>query len=69
MRSSSYLKLTNQKSRNYHKEKGKLAFIQSVLMFIIMVNVLIFGVFGKLDNYLIEWINDDFYRAALFFGY
>ena len=29
------------RSRKYHKDKGKVSFIQSILMFIVIINVLI----------------------------
>ncbi len=55
------------KSRKYHQEKGKVALVQSILMFVIIINILIFGVFGKLDTYVMSIADDEFFRAALFF--
>lgn len=56
------------RSRKYHKDKGKVSFIQSILMFIVIINVLIFGLFGKLDNYITTLFQDDFLQAVVFFG-
>ena len=63
-----YDKEKYDQSRNYHKEKGKVSFIQSILMFVIIINVLIFGLFGKLDNYIATFVQDDFFQAITFFG-
>ena len=54
-------------SRLYHKEKGRISFMQSLISFIITFLALFFGWFGVLDTIVLEYTEDSFFRAAAFF--
>ena len=56
-----------EKSRLYHKEKGRISFMQSLISFIITFLALFFGWFGVLDTIVLEYTEDSFFRAAAFF--
>jgi STE24 endopeptidase len=56
------------KSAKYHKEKGKVSFIQSIISTGLIIGILIFGLFGILDTYLSAFIESPFVKALAFFG-
>jgi len=56
------------KSAKYHKEKGKVSFMQSIISTGLIIGILIFGFFGILDTYLSAFIETSFVKAVVFFG-
>ena len=56
------------KSAKYHKEKGKISFIQSTVSTLLIIGILIFGLFGALDHYISVFVETSFMKAVVFFG-
>ncbi len=55
------------KAKAYRKENGKLDLISSVFSLVLMLFVLLGGIFGKLDAYLLQFEFNIFLHTALFF--
>lgn len=57
-----------RKSQKYHKENTRLDHIKSTLSFLIILAILYFGFFGKLDMWLRNYSTHPVLNALLFFG-
>jgi len=56
------------KSQEYNKTRTRFSFLTSSLNFLLIVGVLTTGLFGLLDGWLIQFIQNEVARALVFFG-
>lgn len=56
------------KSQNYHKEKGKIGLISSLISFVLNISVLYFGLLGSVNDYFAAQIENPIVLALCFFG-
>lgn len=51
----------------YQKENGKISLISSIIMFLLMLSAIVFGLFGKLENFISLYSESLFIQTGLFF--
>jgi STE24 endopeptidase len=59
---------TYKKALNYHKHQDKLSFITETLNFLIILTVIISGVLGLLNHWIVTYTGSYILQALLFFG-
>jgi len=59
---------TYKKAQKYHLQQDKLSFITETLSFIILLLVLLTGIFGILNNWIVSYCNSPILQALIFFG-
>ena len=57
-----------KKSQRYQKETARFSFLTSTVSFVLYIVVLSFGILGKVDEYLANYIDNNILRGVAFLG-
>jgi STE24 endopeptidase len=59
---------TYKKAQRYHLHQDKLSFITETLSFVILIIILLTGLFGVINNWIVVYTNNPVLQALIFFG-